>query len=374
MSFLNWQNIYFAEPEKLQLFYVAVILLLVSIFGWLLKFLMRPKITFSSKYPFIGTMKLWFSLSIVLSLCIFAYARPFLAKGQVVVKKGSAEIVFLIDYSSSMFLKDTGWARIDIAAREIKESLSGGTIKEGDRAAILVFGKLVSPRLFLTYDLEALANEADKIGRPANLMGSDLFWGSAVATTFKRVHEILDRQDMFVELHGESENWRPKSKENRLIIIFSDGDFFNYGDDELEKYYLDVEKQDLEIQLRELKKRNIPIYSVGIGSRSGAKLTDILKEYKPNYEYDFYLQEELKGQISRLNMANLEHLSSATGGKSFSMEDFRSDAGGFIRNSIDRHRSIFVEPVPGEKKEELWRYFLLGALTVFIVGMGITKF
>ncbi|MEK7121311.1 MAG: VWA domain-containing protein, partial [Patescibacteria group bacterium] len=232
MLLLNWQNLHFAEPEKLQLLYVAAALFFISLISWLIKLFLRPKRTHGSRYPFLGTMKFWFSLSVVLPLCILAYARPFLAEKRVVFTRGNAEIVFIVDYSASMFLKDTGWARIDIAAREIMKSLSGGVIKEGDRAAILIFGKMVSPRLFLTKDLSMLATEADKIGRPTILSGNDLFWGTAIATTFKRVREIMDRQDMFVELHKESKDWRPKPKHNRLVIIFSDGDFFNYGDEE----------------------------------------------------------------------------------------------------------------------------------------------
>src|SRR3989344_2515379 len=365
MNFSNWRDLHFAEPEKLQLLYVAAALFFITLVTWLIKLYLRPKITHGSKYPILGTMKFWFGLSVVLSLCIFAYARPFLAKGEVVFKRGNAEVVFVVDYSASMFLKDTGWAKIDIVSREIMQALLGGIIKKGDRAAILIFGKMFSPTLPLTGDLGLLATEADKIGRPDTLLNNDLFWGSAVVTTFKRAHEILDRQDMFAEFHKESENWRPKPKTNRLIIIFSDGDFFNYADEEGGKELVELEKKNLQAELQELRKRNISVYSVGIGTRSGARLTDILKDYKKGEEYDPALEEELRGQVSRLNMTNLENISMATDGKTFSIEDFRLDAGGFIQASIDKYRSTFVEPVPGDDKEELWQYFLLGALAVF---------
>jgi len=371
--FLDWQNLYFSEPEKLQLLYVAAALFFTSVIVLLVKLYLRPKRTHGSKYPFLGTMKFWFSLPVVLSLCILAYAWPFLIKGRVVFSRGNAEVIFIVDYSASMFLKDTGWARIDIAAKEIMRSLSGGIIKEGDRASILIFGKMVSPTLFLTKDLGILATEIDKIGRPNTLLNNDLFWGTAIATTFKRAQEIMDRQDMFAEIRKESENWHPKPKQNRLIIILSDGDFFNhYNEDERE--FVALEKKNLIAELQGLKKRNIPVYSIGIGTRSGGRLTDILKDYKKVTEYDPALLEELKDQVSRLNMANLNYLASVTGGKSFAIENFRSDAGVFIKTSIDRHRSVSVEPVSGNDKEDLWQYFLLVALAVFITGMGITKF
>lgn len=374
MSILNWQNIHFAEPEKLQLLYVAAALFFVTVVAWLIKLFLRPKRTHGSRYPFLGTMKFWLSLSVALSLSILAYALPFSSKGHTAFSRGNVEVVFIVDYSASFFLKDTGQSRIDIAAREIVKSLSGGIIKEGDRAAILIFGKMVSPRLFLTRDLGALATEADKIGRPINLLNNDLFWGTAIATTLKRLNEVLDRQDMFAELHEESKNWRPKPKQNRIVIIFSDGDFFNYSGEEGGRERAELEKNNLETELQELKKRNIPVYSVGIGTRSGAGLIDILRDYKKGAEYDPVLEEELRDQVSRLNTANLDHIATITGGRSFFVENFRSDAGGFIRASVDKHRSTFVESAPGEEKEELWLYFLLVALLVFIAGMGITKF
>ena len=117
MLLLNWQNLHFAEPEKLQLLYVAAALFFISLISWLIKLFLRPKRTHGSRYPFLGTMKFWFSLSVVLPLCILAYARPFLAEKRVVFTRGNAEIVFIFDYSASIFLKDTGWAWIYIAAR-----------------------------------------------------------------------------------------------------------------------------------------------------------------------------------------------------------------------------------------------------------------
>lgn len=374
MSFLDWQNIHFLEPEKLQLLYVAAALFFISLAFWVLKFFLRPKRSHGSRYPFLGKMKFWLALSVTLSALIVAYARPFIPRGRVIVSRGSAEVVFVVDYSASMFLRDTGWPRIDIAANEITKSISGSILREGDRASILIFGKMVSPMLPLTRDLGSLATEADKIGRPISLLSSDLFWGTAIATTFKRVHEILDRQDMIAEFHKESENFRPRPRQNRLVILLSDGDFFNYIGDEDSREIIESEKKNLGLELQELKKRNIPVYSVGIGTGSGARLTDILDGYQPGTEYDPKLKEELTGQVSRLNMSNLDYISMITGGRTFSVNDFRIDAGGFIRASVDRHRSVSVENIPGEEREELWLHFLLTGLVVFILGMAITKF
>jgi len=373
--FLNdWRNIHFAEPDKLQLLYVAAALFFISLIAWLTKLLLRPKRTHGSRYSILGTMKFWFSLSVVLSFCILAYARPFLAKNKMSVKRGSAEIIFIVDYSASMFLKDTGMARIDIAAREILNSLSGGIIREGDKASILVFGKIFLPRLPLTRDLAAIVNEAEKIGRPEDLLAGDIYWGTAAATTFKRAGELLDRQDMFAEFGGESAKWRPSTKDNRLIILLSDGDYFNYAFEERDEEIIELEKNNLRKELLELKKRNIPVYTIGIGTIGGARLTDILRDYERGKEYAPDLEKELEGQVSRLDTSNLNDISSATGGRSYSIENYHFDAANFIGASIDRHRSIRLEQIPGDEIQELWLFFLFGALTAFVSGMAVTKF
>ena len=369
-----WNDLYFAEPDNLQLLWVVAAVFMLGIFVWLLKLWHKPARTPSSRYPLLGTMKFWFALTVSLFLCIIAYAQPFIAKGSVVIKRGNVEVAFIVDYSASMFLKDTGLARIDIAGREIMKTVTSEIIKKGDRAAVFIFGKIASPRIYLTRDLNGFATEADKIGRPKTLLFNDLYWGSAIGTTFRRVYQALDRQDMIAELGKESESWRPRFRRDRVVFILSDGDFFNYGDNEETKLRAESEIKNLNDALVEFRKRGLPVYAVGIGTRSGAQLIDIFQDYKRDDEYDPVLEEELKEQFSRLNVSNLNILAAATGGRVFTIEHSNDDAGGFIKSALDRHRSTFVEPVAEQEKQELWSYALLTALAVFLGGMAITKF
>ncbi|MBI2062606.1 MAG: VWA domain-containing protein [Candidatus Yanofskybacteria bacterium] len=369
-----WKNLYFVEPDKLQLLWVVAALFLLGVIVWIFKLYHQSARTYGSKYPFLGTMKFWFALIAVLFLCVVVYAQPFLAKSSVVIRRGSAQIIFVVDYSASMFLKDTGQARIDVAGREIMKAVLDGIIKEGDRAAIFIFGKIVSPRIFLTRDLNGFASEVDKIGRPDTLLFNDLYWGSSIGTTLQKVYQSLDRQDMIAEFHKESKDWQPRSRQDRLVVVLSDGDFFNYGDDEEAKAKMQLEVKILSKTLGEFKKRGLSVYSVGIGTRFGARLTDILKDYKNGFEYDPELGEELKGQISRLNISNLNYLAAATGGKVFALENSNNNASEFIKSALDRHRSMLIEPIVEQKRQELWLPILLMALATFLMGTVITKF
>src|SRR3989338_8315912 len=152
-------SIIFAEPERFGLIDQVPALLILAIVLWLFKIWRRPKQTHGSRYPILGTFKFWLSLIFVLILTVLVLANPFTPKGKFIIKKGNIEAVFLIDYSSSMFLKDTGLARINIAAREIMNLLPTQILMEGDKVALFVFGNGTLRRLPLTKDLNLFANE-----------------------------------------------------------------------------------------------------------------------------------------------------------------------------------------------------------------------
>ena len=362
----------FLEPVRLEFLWIVAVIFLAWLVLWLLKLYRRPDRTAGSRYPFLGAMKFWLALTFVLFLSVLAWARPFLPKNKVSVKRGAAEVIFVVDFSASMFLKDTGWARVDIAGKEITQAVLSGAIRKGDRAALLVFGKIFSPRIPLTRDLDAFANEAAKIGRPYDILVGDLYWGTAISSAFERTYELLDRQDMFIEFGKESPDWKPKFRNDRLVILLSDGDFFNYGKDDTDAdLKTEIELENLKRVLQEFKKRGLVVYAVGIGTRQGAPLTSILKDYELQWSW---LQDELKAQTSRLNLPNLERLARTTGGSVFALEHTGVDANRFNKSVIDKHRSTFIEPTMEEEKQELWFYFVLTALALFVVGMVMTKF
>ena len=136
------------------------------------------------------------------------------------------EVVFIVDSSASMLLKDTGWARIDLAVREINKLLVTEILKEGDRASCFILGLTGVIGVPLTKDLNTFALEISKLGRPKTLEGNNIYWGSNAGSALTVLYTSLDRWDMFAEFKGEEpKDWQPKIRRNRLAIIFTDGDF-----------------------------------------------------------------------------------------------------------------------------------------------------
>ena len=372
-SFLR--SINFSEPDKLQLLAVPLALfILVSIF-WPLWLYRRPKKTYGSRYPFFGSFVGWSFLTVCLACLIIVLAKPFLAAGNVIVERGNVEVIFIVDYSSSMLLKDTGMARIDIASREMTKLLSFGILRKGDKAALFVLGLKGMRYLPLTSDLDNFGEEVSKLGLPANLMGSNIYWGSDIGATLEKVYTSLDRQDAFFKFKGKDPppSWRPEIKQNRLVVFIGDGDYFNYENDE--KEIEEDDKKYFESGLNEFRKRGLKIYPIGIGTRAGAKVIDILKDYKVESEYDSKLVEDLEGQYSRLSAYSLEYMRNATGAeKLFLMENSDADASDFLRTVINNpiYRSISVEPGINQEKQELWLYFTFLALG--FMGLAIKFF
>lgn len=370
-----FHSINFIEPVMLQLLAVPLALFVIAITFWLLWLYRRPKTTYGSRYPLVGRFKFWLSLIIAMALLVLALARPYVKEGSLIVKRGNAEVIFIVDYSASMFLKDTGLARIDIASRELKKLPAFEILKEGDRAALFILGLSGVRYLPLTSDLSSFVAEVSKLGVPNVLYGTNVYWGSNIGSTFEKVYNSLDRQDAFVIFKGKEppKGWRAEVKSNRLVVFIGDGDYFNYDDSE--KEFEKIDKDYFEAGLSEFRRRGLKIYPIGIGTRTGGKMPDILKGYIKDKEYDPKLEVDLAGQESRLNAYTLEYMRNATGAeKLLLMENSDADASGFLKTVIDSHRNMLIEPSLSQEKEELWLYFVLAALSVFLIGMFITKF
>ncbi len=373
-----WNDLHFAEPERLYLFSLAVLLLISCFIIWVFRLYRRPEETVGSKYPLIGSIKLWFFMTAALAILIAAWAEPYSDRAGVTIKRGNAEIMFVLDVSSSMFLKDVGMARIDVATREIQKLLSLKILRNEDRAGLIVFGKAAIRRVHLTSDLNnRFAGEVSKIGRPKNLFSNSMLWGSDIVSALKQTSESLDSQDMFAELGEDpsnmaTKNWQPKKRSNRLVFLFSDGDYSlnraDYNKDEEYTNDVGLFKKGLNDALSEFKKRGLVIYPVGIGRPEGEKLVDILNDYKHN-EYDGSLPHDLEGKVSRLDEENLDYLGISTGGKKFIMTASGADASDFMRRVIDSHRSTTVEPSSSDERQELWVYFLFVALAIFTLAI-----
>jgi len=374
---MTWQEIdlakiYFAEPDRLRLLAFCSGFFILCLAAWILRISLRLKRTSGSRHPVFGTWRFWFFLIASTPFLIGAFAKPFTTKGLTVAKKSSVEAIFIIDSSSSMFLKDTGWSRIDIATREIAKLISSGAIRPGDRVALFLAGSIGSRRYPFTKDLDGFADQVSKVKRPKDFNSFDgIYWSSDMGEALQHIYQRIDRQDMadILGVEGWDDNWKPRVKANRFAILISDGDFFGNLKDNSQGL-ADAQKK-FSQSIGEFQKRGIEIYSVGVGTARYIPLVDILQDYRAGVDYPPSLADELKDNFSMLNTDTLAFMSSATGGQGpFVIQSVKDNSVIFLSSAIDKYRSKSLEPYLQQEKRELWPYFIFVALALFIAGLG----
>ena len=350
------ESVEFANPEYLAIVPVAGLLLVFGLLIFAVRLLLRPVRTAGSSYPLFGHIKFWFLAIAALALVAVAAARPFWVYGGSSFKRGDVDVVVAIDASASMWVKDLGPSRLDLAVREALNLYTQDILTPGDRTAVFVWGTTALRRVHMSANAERFVEEVGRIGPPTALSGDAFPWDSDVATAFETIYLSLDNQDRFED--GE-EDWAPEERSDRLVLLFTDGDFL-----------IDAEQMSrFDVALGEFRRRGLAIYPVGIGSRTGVNVDSVLTDYIRGVDYDETLEADLEGQRTRLGLDGIAMLEQRTGGRSFIVDSPQLSSDTFLRNVVDSHRSISFQLIPAEDEQEVWQWVVMLAILVFVGAM-----
>lgn len=350
------ESVEFANPEYLAIVPVAGLLLVFGLLIFAVRLLLRPVRTAGSSYPLFGHIKFWFLAIAALALVAVAAARPFWVYGGSSFKRGDVDVVVAIDASASMWVKDLGPSRLDLAVREALNLYTQDILTPGDRTAVFVWGTTALRRVHMSANAERFVEEVGRIGPPTTLSGDAFPWDSDVATAFETIYLSLDNQDRFED--GE-EDWAPEERSDRLVLLFTDGDFL-----------IDAEQMSrFDVALGEFRRRGLAIYPVGIGSRTGVNVDSVLTDYIRGVDYDETLEADLEGQRTRLGLDGIAMLEQRTGGRSFIVDSPQLSSDTFLRNVVDSHRSISFQLIPAEDEQEVWQWVVMLAILVFVGAM-----
>jgi hypothetical protein len=347
----------FGEPLALLFVPLAGICLAVGVAVHVFIRRLRPARTHGSSYPLVGPIKLWLVAAWVVALVAIAAAQPRLRYGGASFKRGAVDLAILIDGSASMWVRDLGPSRLEVAVRELMALQTEGILQTGDRVGLFVFGGTTIRKVHLSSKTDRLIEEIAKVKAPETLSGDSFPWDSDVVGAFEHVHRSLDLQDRY-EAGASERDWRPARRSDRAVIVVSDGDF-QVAQDEMPR---------MDAALAELRRRGIPVYAIGIGTRTGADLTSILRDYDPN-EYDASLAAELTGQTTVLRANALTYLAERTGGKTTTLDNGGQSAAGFLRENVDAHRGLGVQLVPSDDSLEAWQYLVTAAVVLLALAI-----
>jgi Ca-activated chloride channel family protein len=208
-------------------------------------------------------------------LLVTSMARPVLHGNFREIRKGTLDVVAVLDVSKSMRAEDCGpgGSRLEIAKTTLLQSLPD---LAGNRLGLVTFAGKSFPQAELTDDLQAL----EFVLKNWVTVDSAPFQGSNIGM-------------------GLSEAIRLFEEDNRkkVILLFSDGGH--------------VRPEKLDRILTEISAKEIAVVSLGVGSKEGAKI--------PVYDEGGRIKEWLKidgNEVeTRLNEDILRGISQGTGGK-----------------------------------------------------------
>ena len=331
---IDFSTFRFAAPLYLWLLVAPAILLAL----WVWQVLRRRSDTrrwvrervvpISERYRFVGDLAFWICGIVAAGLCIAALARP---EARIsVVRTGSADIVLLQDGSASMYATDVRpdrWRRSMQFVRTFADALPW----KGDRVALALFAHLASPQVRLTTDPNALFFFLDHLrDRSPFRLEEDTTWDTNIEEGVYWGLKLVQKDE---ELNG-------KSKNARAFVVVSDG----------QSWSGDVAKA-----LVNARRRNTPVYVVGVGTVGGSIIPDpaiITKKAEP-----------IRAVLDR---ASLQQIARAGGGAYFELDhETDRDIASKIITSVKRNAGASQQV---ESFEALYWRFLFAAGVLLCLG------
>ena len=317
MKFGNLENsIYFIFP-------VLSLILLIMGYEKKKKGLKFLNISNNKKINF---LKIFFITIGTVLVCISLLSPQKLIEEKEVERKGNS-IYILMDTSRSMLTKDIYPNRIERAKTIAKNIILN---LKGDKVGIIPFSDSAYIQMPLTDDYKIAENFINVID--TNLLsggGTNIFEGLSIA----------------------NKSFEETETENKIVLVISDGG--------------DTDDKTLDF----IKKNNIKVYSVGVGTSKGSVIPD-------NKKSGFIKDEKGNIVVSSLNSKFLKEMSEISNGKYFEVNNLSDNTKEFIYDleTLDKSK-IKAEKI--SVYEKYFQWFLGIGLLFILVGYflkGGTKY
>lgn len=320
---------------------------------FLSEFFQEKKLPFTRRRTF-----RFFSILIALSFGILALMGPKWGLEEVETQSKGHEIVFILDHSESMLAKDISLDSKEEEYGDTERDTEKGTngYTEGYRlgnVSRFAFSKNLLGQLIDFLDgykiAFILASRIPQIEVPFTLnrrLVKELYLEKArIAST------RLQGTNLAPSLEAALNLVSPESSSTKVLLV-SDGE--DHG-------------SNIDLVLGHLKSKNIPVFTVGLGTKKGAYIPT------PNKNYPFKVDAYGNWVISSLNETLLKKIAYETKGEYFSFQS--PNLLSQIKESLDLDRSL--EQETGTKtlqKKEQFQIFLLIGFFFFIGSFWFYSF
>lgn len=344
-----FESLYFSEPDYFSLFNLWYVLFGALAVVIILKLIYRPTKSKFSRYLLFGRDTVWVAALAICALSVVALAGPKISKGVKLNPGGNIDVGFLVDYSFSTRTDDVGGkSRLEVIKTVIAKFVDSGELKAGDRITLFVFGTNSFWRMPLSEDFNIFKSQLAEISHP------QVYWDNSqlrtnLAVQIELISEDMDKQDGYFKKNAATLgiSW---FQNNRIMFLFSDGD--------------DRVGADPEHGIRELNKRKIKVYPVGVGTVEGKKIT--IEAYDPNDSNKTIKTTEK----TSLKTQRLNEIAAKTGGKTYIIDSPAAISGaqGFLKDSVNSNRTLTPRLVAsGESQDIWWEILAIPALILLLV-------
>lgn len=268
-----------------------------------------------------------FFLLIIGSLFLFlALLGPQWSKKQEDVEQKGRDVLIALDISKSMLAEDIKPNRLNIAKDKIKKLVR---LLDSDRVALLLFSGTAFIQCPLTRDIDSFLNMLDQV---------DVETISSGTTAIDKA--LVEALKMFESCNVDS---------NKVAVLFTDGEDFSSNLEEVKE---------------KARKKNLYIFTVGVGTINGAPIP-IIDINGNNNGHQKYKDGSIV--ISKLNEQMLAKLSEDSGGVYIKLtENSNQDL-----DQIYKHVQNFEERSLGsrslEKYENQYPYFVVISFVCFLL-------
>ena len=327
----------FAHPEYLHILYLLPVLVLFYFFYLKKKKSLLNKFADERLHEVLFGIKSFYKESIKfgfvvfsIGLLIFALARPQIGNKVEEVKQIGIDVFILLDVSASMKAEDLKPSRLEKAKNEIAMLIRK---LQGDRIGLIIFAGDAYVQFPLTTDYSAanlFLNTVDVNSIPQQ--------GTAIASAINLAAKSFDK----------------KAATKKVMVIITDGE---------------DHEGDIDSAVKDAADSDILIYTIGMGSPSGAPIPVYGANNNPT---GFKKDANGATVLTKLDEVTLQRISSKGGGKYYLASSYQNELDLIYKDLSSLEKSEY-----GSKKitdfDDKYFYFLIPALLFLGIEILLTE-